>query len=172
VGGGRHRDRIIGVARAAVADREDPHPGGQLGRHVQDRLAVASQPLRQGSADAVGALDRPAALRPAPGPLAQLLVAVQGRGDTLLTEQAAVLVEGGGGVGALWGSTPMVTGMRAPFLKGGQENTGRADRLWAGQTAVEPLPVRCRQDRTTVLEPTRPRVAVAVVERPASTWNL
>ena len=37
----------------------------------------------------VGALHGPAALRPAPGPLAQLLVAVQSGGDALLAEQPA-----------------------------------------------------------------------------------
>jgi hypothetical protein len=40
-GGDCHRDGIVGVALAAVADRQHPHPGSQLGRHVQDLLAVA-----------------------------------------------------------------------------------------------------------------------------------
>jgi hypothetical protein len=70
----------------------DPHPGGQLGRHIQDLFAVAGQPLGQGPADAVSALHRPAALRPATGPPAQDLVAVQGGRNTLLAEQLAVLV--------------------------------------------------------------------------------
>jgi hypothetical protein len=33
-------------------------------------------------------------------------------------------------------------------------NHGRAGRLWAGQTSVEPLLGGCRQDRRTILEPT------------------
>jgi hypothetical protein len=41
-----------------MADRQHPHPGGQLGRHVQDLFAVADQPLGQRPADAVGAFDR------------------------------------------------------------------------------------------------------------------
>jgi hypothetical protein len=45
-GGDRDRDRITRVALATVPDRQDPHPGGQLGRHVQDLLAIAHQPLR------------------------------------------------------------------------------------------------------------------------------
>jgi hypothetical protein len=97
------RDRIVRVALAAVADRQHPHPGGQLGRHVQDLFAVANQPLGQRPADAVGTLDRPTSLLPLSGPLAQQLVAVQGGGDALLAEQVAVLVQGGGGVGGLMG---------------------------------------------------------------------
>jgi hypothetical protein len=60
---GGDRDRVISVALAAVTDRQHPHLSGQLGRHVQDLLAVADQ-LGQRPADAMGALDRPAALRP------------------------------------------------------------------------------------------------------------
>jgi hypothetical protein len=70
-------------------------------------------------------------LRPAAGPLAQGLVAVHGGGDALLAEQLAVLIQRGRGVGGLVGSTPIIAGMRAPFSRGGQENTGRAGRLWA-----------------------------------------
>src|SRR5688572_20496301 len=69
---------------------------------------------------------------------------------------------------ALWGSTPIVTGMQTPFWRANKD-TGRAGRLGAGQSSVEPLSVGCRQDRTTVLEPTQGRVAVGVVERPAGT---
>jgi hypothetical protein len=45
----------------------------------------------------------------------------QGGRKTLAFEQLAVLVEYGGGVGGLVGSTPMITGMRAP-----------SSRRWAG----------------------------------------
>jgi hypothetical protein len=85
-GGDGHRDRVVSIALAAMPDRQHPDPGGQLGRHIQDLLAVADQPLGHGSSNTVGALDRPAALRPAAGPPAQVLIAVQGRGDTLLAE--------------------------------------------------------------------------------------
>ena len=117
---------VSGVALAAVPDWQHSHPGGQLGRHVQDLFAVADQPLGHGSPDTVDALDRPAALRPAAGPPAQLLIAVQGGGDTLLAEQLAVLVERGGGVGGLVRVDPDRDGHPGAFLKGGgQERTGR-----------------------------------------------
>ena len=102
-GGDRDRDGVVGVALAAVADRQHPHPGGQLGRHIQGLFAVADQPMSQRPPQAVGALDGPAALRPTAGPLAQLLVAVQGGRDALLVEQVALLIEHGGGVGGLVG---------------------------------------------------------------------
>jgi hypothetical protein len=140
-----------------VPDRQHPHPGGQLGRHVQDLFAVADQPLGQGSADTVGALHGPAALWPAPSPLAQLLVAVQGRGDALLAEQSPVVVECGGGVGGLVGVDAdhhRHTG--APFSRADRRHQeGRPTLGQSGQSSVEPLPVGCRQDRTTVLEPTQ-----------------
>jgi hypothetical protein len=47
-----------------MADREHPDPGGQLGWHVQDLLAVTDQPLRQCPPDAVGAIHRPTPVRP------------------------------------------------------------------------------------------------------------
>jgi hypothetical protein len=113
-----------GVALAAVADRQHPHPGGQLGRHVQDRFAVADQPLGVGSADAVGALDCPAALRPTGCPLAQGLVAVEGGRDVLLAEELAVLVEGGGGVGGLVGVDADHHRHGGAFLEGQQGTPG------------------------------------------------
>src|SRR5919198_4736672 len=70
---------------------------------------------------------------------------------------------------ALWGSTPIITGIGGAFLEGRQGHRGGQADFGHQQSSVEPLPVGCRQDRTTVLEPTRPRVAAGVVERPAST---
>jgi hypothetical protein len=119
-----------------VADRQHPHPRGQLGRHVQDLFAVADQPLRQGSADAVGPLDGPAALRPAACPLAQLLVAVQGGRNALAVEQPAVLIQHSRGVGGLVRVDTDHHRHTGAFLEGGQKQSGG-------------------QDRTTVLEPTR-----------------
>jgi hypothetical protein len=123
-GGDRHRDRVVSIALAAMADRQHPHPGSQLGRHVQDLLAVADQPLGHCAADAVGALDRPAALRPALGPLAQLLVAVDGGEDALLAEQLAVLVERGRGVGGLVGVDADHHRHAGTFLEGREGATG------------------------------------------------
>ena len=82
-GGDRHRDRVVRIALAAMADRQHPHPSGQFGRHIQDLLAIANQPLGQRPTDPMRALDRPAALRPAARPPAQVMVAVQGGRDAL-----------------------------------------------------------------------------------------
>ena len=92
-------------------------------------LAVTDQPLSQGSANPVGALHGPAALWPATGPLAQLLVAVQGGGDALLIQQPAMLIQHGGGVGGLVRVDTDHHRHAGAFLEGGQEDTGRAGRL-------------------------------------------
>jgi hypothetical protein len=105
-GGDGYRDRVVGVALAAVADRQHPDSGGQLGRHVQDLLAVADQPLGQGPADAVRAFHRPTPVRPSCSPGTKGLVAVQGGRDALPTEQSAVRIQRGGGVGGLVGVNP------------------------------------------------------------------
>ena len=69
-GGHGDRDGVVGVALAAVAGRQQPHPGGQLGGHVNDRFTLADQLLSQPAAKAAGALHRPAPLGPAHGPAA------------------------------------------------------------------------------------------------------
>ena len=131
-GGDCHRDGVVGVALAAVADRQHPHPGGQLGRHVQNLFAVADQPLGQRPADPMRALHRPASILPLSSPLAQGLVALQGGGDALLAEQVAVLVERGGGVGGLVGVDPDGHRHAGTFLEGGQEDQeGRPTWGWA-----------------------------------------
>ena len=63
----RDRVRVAGVGLAVVAGVEEPDPGRELGRHIDDVLAVLEQPLRQRPAGAVGALDRPDPLRPGCG---------------------------------------------------------------------------------------------------------
>ena len=60
----RDRVRVAGVGLAVVAGVEQPDPGGELGRDVDDLLAVLEEPLRQRPAGAVAALDRPDPLRP------------------------------------------------------------------------------------------------------------
>jgi hypothetical protein len=85
-------------------------------------LAVADQPLSQRPADAMGALHRPATLRSAFCPLAQLLVAVEGGGDTLLAEQLAVLVQRGGSVGGLVGVDADHHRHGAPFSRANRSN--------------------------------------------------
>jgi len=52
------------VGLAVVAGVEQPDPGRQLGRDVNNVLAGLDQPLGQRSTGAVGALDRPDPVRP------------------------------------------------------------------------------------------------------------
>jgi hypothetical protein len=64
-GGQGDRDRVTGIVFAAVASGQLPHPSGELGRHVDDLVAVGDQLLGEDPADPGGALDGPAPLRPA-----------------------------------------------------------------------------------------------------------
>jgi len=84
---------VVGVGLAVVPGVEQPHPRGQLGRHVDDDLAGLEQPLSQGTTGTVGALDRPHPRRPrrhvrlhrrVPGPV---------RGEPPIAELAFVLVD-------------------------------------------------------------------------------
>jgi hypothetical protein len=50
-GGDGDRDRVVGVALAAMSPGQDPHPSGQLGRHVHHRFPVGHQPLGERPAD-------------------------------------------------------------------------------------------------------------------------
>jgi hypothetical protein len=130
-----------------VSGRQHPHPGGQLGRHVQDVLAVSDQPLGQWPAHPAGALHRPAPLRPGLGPSAQGLIASIGGRELLLVQQLTGLVESGGGVGGLVGVDPDGHRHAGTFLAGGQGTEegrptwGRGRPLWshswsgAGRTA-------------------------------------
>jgi hypothetical protein len=88
-------------------------------------------------------------------PWAQGLVAVQGGRDAQLVQQLAVLVERGGGGGGLVRVDPDGHRHAGTFHTSGQEHTGRAGRLGASASSVEPLPVGRRQDRTAILQPTR-----------------
>jgi hypothetical protein len=60
----RHRMCVGRVGLAGVTGVEDPHPGSQLGRHVDHHFTVGQQPLRQWAAHTVGTLDRPPTIRP------------------------------------------------------------------------------------------------------------
>jgi hypothetical protein len=50
---------VGGVGLAALAGREHPRPGRQLGRDVDDLLAGSKQPHRDVVADPVASFDRP-----------------------------------------------------------------------------------------------------------------
>jgi hypothetical protein len=58
-----HAVRVDRVGLAALPGVEDPHPGGQFRRHVQDGLAVGDQPLGDVPPDAGASLDRPDPVR-------------------------------------------------------------------------------------------------------------
>jgi hypothetical protein len=59
----RDRVSIKGVGLAVVAGIEEPDPGGELGRDVNDLLAGLDQALGQWPAGTVGAFDRPDPVR-------------------------------------------------------------------------------------------------------------
>jgi len=82
-----------GIALAAVADRQHPHPGAARVAGTFRTCSPSPTSRWANSRPTPGAPpNHPAASRPAGCPLAQLLVAVQGGGDVLLVEQLAVLV--------------------------------------------------------------------------------
>jgi hypothetical protein len=59
--------------------------------------------------------------------------------DALLAQQLAVLVERGGVWEALWGSTPIITGMGAPFSRANRGNRGGQATLdWADLCGATP----------------------------------
>ena len=68
-GRGAHRngsDRVgvVGVGLAVVAGVEEPDPGGELRRDVDDLLAVLEESLRERAAGTVASFDRPDPVRP------------------------------------------------------------------------------------------------------------
>jgi hypothetical protein len=71
--GDRHREGVIRVVLAGVPGLQQPHPGRQLGRHVQHLLTGGDQLLRQQAPQPGGALHRPGPLRPRRCPRQQLL---------------------------------------------------------------------------------------------------
>ena len=70
--GDRHREGVIGVVLVGVPGLQQPHPCGQLRRHVQHPLPGGDQLLRQQAPQPGGALDRPGPRRPARRPRPQL----------------------------------------------------------------------------------------------------
>jgi len=72
--GDRHRPGIVGIVFVNVTGRQQPHPGGQVGRHIQHPLTSGQQLLGHQMADALGALDCPGPLRPGRDPRLPVLV--------------------------------------------------------------------------------------------------
>src|SRR5262249_55579217 len=62
--GDRHRAGIVGIVVVDVPGRQQPHPRGQLGRHVQHPLPRCQQLLGQQVTGPAGAFHRPAPAAP------------------------------------------------------------------------------------------------------------
>jgi hypothetical protein len=134
-GGHGDRDGVVGVALAAVAGRQQPHPGGQLGGHVNDRFTLADQLLGEPAAKAAGAFHRPAPLGPALGPATQRTPARPGAGKSLLVNRFAALIQHGSGAAGLVGIDPddhthPATSLVDPILRqGGQPDLEQCSPL-------------------------------------------
>ena len=85
--------RIECVGLAVVTGVEEPNPGSELGRDVDDALAVLEQPLGQRSAGAVGSFDRPDPIRPGLCIRAHRRVAGLIGGEPTRAKQFLVLVD-------------------------------------------------------------------------------
>jgi hypothetical protein len=107
--------RVVGVGLAVVPRVEQAHPGGQLGRDVDDVLTGLEQPLGQGTAGTVGALDRQVrsgqALTDARiAAYPALSVLNRPRPSSRSWSSTTTIV-----ADSLWGSTPMTTSTMLPL---------------------------------------------------------
>ena len=68
----RHRPGVIRVVLVCVSGLQQPHPGGQLRRHIGHPFPGGGQLLGQQAPQPGGALHRPGPLRPRPRPRHQL----------------------------------------------------------------------------------------------------
>jgi hypothetical protein len=71
--GDGHRPGIIRVVLVRITGCQQPHPGAELGRHIQHPLTRRQQLLGQQMAQPTGALDGPGPLRPGRRPREQPL---------------------------------------------------------------------------------------------------
>ena len=89
--GTQRRDRdgqgVVGVVLVRVPGLQQPHPGGQLGRHVQHPLPGSDQLLGQQMPQPTSAFHGPGPLRPGRGPGHQLLRLGRGRADPQLAQR-------------------------------------------------------------------------------------
>ena len=135
-----------------------PDPGGELGGHVQDRLAVGDQPLGQGPARAVAAFHRPPAMLPPAGearqaPIAHITVGEPGRPGQGLGHRA-----GTAAVLPAFADQQRSSRHRSLTLSSSRTDlTRRAVQLPAAQTSLEPHPRRrARDGPRAVREPEQP----------------
>jgi len=69
--GDRDRPRVVRVVLVDLPAVEQPHPGSELGWHIQDTFSGGDQLLRQQLPEPPRSLDRPPPPRPAASPLEQ-----------------------------------------------------------------------------------------------------
>jgi hypothetical protein len=172
VDGGRSDRAGIGqVALAGAAGPQQSGPGGQLGRHIHDRLPGSDQQLGDPAAQATGALDRPAPLRPLLGPGQQLDRGLVGGRQPQLAEEAAMGVQGGGSQGALMG-VDADGDHGVAFRRGGHGfRDGQPDFRWA-HASVEPRHGGCRPHPGTLSASQPHRAARSLRARRPAPWTL
>ena len=139
-GDDRDRVRVQGVGLAVVAGVEEPDPGGQLGRDIEDPFAGLDQPLGQRTAGAVGSLDRPDPVRPGPDIASHRGISRVVGGEPARPEQPFWWSRTSMVADSLWGSTPMITPLHLLHLAFVVPiGTARwAVLLRAGQSPLEP----------------------------------
>jgi hypothetical protein len=154
------RDRVVLAGLAAVPAGVHPHPGSQLGRHIQHRLALRDQPLGQRPARPQASPDRPAALRPPAGERRQLRLTIQGgREPGRLDHRRGHRAQHRRGVAGLIRiyRDHHIAAQGTPPSHRGCRQARRALQLRAAQTSLEPQPHPVsRAGRGAVREPEHP----------------
>ena len=161
-GGGRaqrgdgYRPGVVGVVLVRRPGGQQPHPGTQLGLHIEHALPGGEQLPGQQVPHAAGTLDRPGSLRPGRRPLQQLRCL--GRAGTYahLAQDGFSRVDHHGGMGALMRiDTDHHCRHRLPlflsssdggFSVAGMPNSGSI----SGRTSFEPHHGRARQAGTSI----------------------
>jgi len=94
----RHAGSVDRIGLPAVASSEQASPGRQRRRHVQHRLPVRDELLREKVAETAGAFHGPDPFRPALGPAQEPFEHRLGCDHAQLSEQTTFFVERDGGV--------------------------------------------------------------------------
>jgi hypothetical protein len=92
-----HAGRVSGVGLAATTDAQQPGPGGQGGRYVQDLFADGGQLLGDGSSQPEGTLDREPPGRPPSRPGHKLAERAGIHQQPTVAQRPAGGVDGDGG---------------------------------------------------------------------------
>src|SRR5579871_3998454 len=134
--GDRNRAGVVGVVLVGTAGAQQPHPGGQRRRDIDDSLAGADELLGEQVAEAAGRLDRPHPLPIGRSPLAQLLELAARRPDAYPVELLLAGINGYSSVRRLVGVDADHYGHFAPPLLGGWPAAGTPD---FGRSVLGPL---------------------------------